>query len=129
MYNPTFKTSSTKVPILSREQIDVIGENLNKLAETPCTKGNAIPMILCRVDSTRINGSKGYNKTDLEWMEWQANHLASAILMPKSMVIKTVRTAERRRCSVNAGLEAVAATFNVSNDAAWYRISELGLMH
>ena len=28
MYNPTFKTSSTKVPILSREQIDVIGENL-----------------------------------------------------------------------------------------------------
>ena len=62
-------------------------------------------------------------------MEWQANHLASAILMPKSMVIKTVRTAERRRCSVNAGLEAVAATFNVSNDAAWYRISELGLMH
>lgn len=234
MYNPTFKTSSTKVPILSREQIDVIGENLvgdfcpdaiihpqeididrfltqhlgaeldyknlshcglylgmtvfedcdcipvfnfdkwqaeyisvkadtiiidnslleenqehryrftaahegghnvlhhdffNKLAETPCTKGNAIPMILCRVDSTRINGSKGYNKTDLEWMEWQANHLASAILMPKSMVIKTVHTAERRRCSVNAGLEAVAATFNVSNDAAWYRISELGLMH
>ena len=99
-----------------------------RLAEIAQEKGDYIPMIQCRVDSTRIPKCGGCNRNDHEWMEWQANRLASAILMPKSMVIKTVRTAKCKSRSVNAGLEAVAATFNVSNDAAWYRISELGLM-
>ena len=102
-------------------------EFFTELARIAQAKENYVPMIQCRVDSTRISRHSGYNRNDREWMEWQANRLASAILMPKRMVIKTVRRAERRSCSVNAGLEAVAATFNVSNDAAWYRISELGL--
>ena len=76
MYTPSFKTSATKVPILSKDQLDTIGENL---VEDFCP---------------------------------------DAMMHPQQIDIDRV----------NAGLEAVAATFNVSNDAAWYRISELGLM-
>ena len=61
-------------------------------------------------------------------MEWQANCLSSAILMPRSMVIKVAKKAARAGRSVNAGLEAVVSTFNVSNDAAYYRLQELGLV-
>ena len=48
--------------------------------------------------------------------------------MPRSMVIKAARRAEQRSCSVNAALEAVIRTFNVSNDAAYYRLQELNLV-
>lgn len=86
-----------------------------------------IPMVQCRVDNTGTSRCSNYKKTDSDWLEWQANCLASSILMPKKMVIKAVRQAERRSLSVNAGMEAVIRTFNVSNDAAYYRIQELGL--
>ncbi len=98
------------------------------LAETVRSTGDFTPMVQCRVDTARIKGGRGTNRTDRDWMEWQANRLASAILMPKSMVIKVARQAQLRRTSVNAPLEAVAATFNVSNDAASYRLRELGFI-
>jgi len=49
--------------------------------------------------------------------------------MPKSMVIAKVREAKRiYRNNVNAPMQAVAETFNVSNDAAFYRLQDLGLL-
>lgn len=86
-----------------------------------------IPMVQCRVDNTGTPRCPSYRKTDSDWLEWQANCLASSILMPRKMVIKAVRQAERKSLSVNAGMEAVIHTFNVSNDAAFYRLRELGL--
>lgn len=87
-----------------------------------------IPYIECRVDVAEGGKSRGFSQTDRGWMEWQANHLASAILMPKSMVLKTVREAKCRRRSVNAGLEAVSDVFNVSTEAAHYRMKDLQLL-
>lgn len=92
-----------------------------------CAAGDYIPMVQCRVDRAKLVNPRSSKRTDLDWIEWQANQLASSILMPRTMVYKVVRQAERSRNSVNAGLEAVAAAFNVSTDAAYYRMCELGL--
>lgn len=92
------------------------------------TVGSYVPMVQCRVDSTQVaSHGRSRLRTERDWIEWQANCLASAMLMPKSMVIKAVRNAERKRLSVNAGLEAVIETFNVSNEAAALRMKDLGL--
>ena len=90
--------------------------------------GNGVQMVQCR-RSTAQYGKGCRAKTDSDWLEWQANQLASAILMPKSMVIAKVREAKRiYRNNVNAPMQAVAETFNVSNDAAFYRLQDLGLL-
>lgn len=87
-----------------------------------------IPMIQCRVDNTRNCKKPVACWTDSDRMEWQANRLSSAILMPKKMVIAVAQRAERRSNNVNAALEAVVSTFNVSNEAACYRLQDLGLV-
>ena len=87
-----------------------------------------IPMVQCRADTAKRLGNPSRKKSDADWMEWQANCLSSSILMPRSMVIKAARRAEQRSCSANAALEAVIPTFNVSNDAAYYRLQELNLV-
>jgi hypothetical protein len=87
-----------------------------------------IPMVQCRADTAKRLGNPSRKKSAADWMEWQANCLSSSILMPRSMVIKAARRAEQRSCSANAALEAVIRTFNVSNDAAYYRLQELNLV-
>lgn len=87
-----------------------------------------IPMVQCRADTAKRLGNPSRKKSDADWMEWQANCLSSSILMPRSMVIKAARRARQNSCSVNAALEAVIQTFNVSSDAAYYRLQELNLV-
>lgn len=99
-----------------------------QLAKKNTSATDIMPMVQCRADSTRVHRNTNRMKTDADWMEWQANSLSSSILMPRSMVIKAARRAERNSYSANAALEAVIRTFNVSNDAAYYRLQELGLV-
>ena len=99
-----------------------------RMAERNASATDIMPMVQCRADNTCAFRSSSRKKSDAEWMEWQANCLSSAILMPRSMVIKVAKKAARAGRSVNAGLEAVVSTFNVSNDAAYYRLQELGLV-
>jgi len=99
-----------------------------RLAARNASAKDIMPMVQCRADNTHAFRSTSRKKSDAEWMEWQANCLSSAILMPRSMVIKVAKKATRTGRSVNAGLEAVVSTFNVSNDAAYYRLQELGLV-
>lgn len=97
-------------------------------AERSRLYGGSVQMVQCRRSTAQYG--KGFRlKTDADWLEWQANQLASAILMPRSMVIAAARDAKRRyRNNVNAPMLAVAETFNVSNDAAYYRMVDLGLL-
>lgn len=97
-----------------------------KLSERSKVTGVLPPMVQCRKD-TAFGTSSKHLSGDKDWLEWQANQLASSILMPESMVIKAVHDAKRKSRSVNAGLEAVAEIFNVSNDAAHYRLVDLKL--
>ncbi len=84
-----------------------------------------VPMVQCRVDNAKTYQTPVTKWTDKDRMEWQANRLASAILMPKSMVLKVAHEAEDNSSIANAGLEAVVEVFNVSTEAAFYRLKEL----
>lgn len=56
---------------------------------------------------------------DKNWMEWQANYMSSALLMPKSMVLKLVNS--------SIDLPSISQVFNVSTEAARYRLKGLGI--
>jgi Zn-dependent peptidase ImmA (M78 family) len=90
------------------------------------------PMVQCRVDTKKLDAKQQKTWDDRDWMEWQANALSSSILMPKSMVEMVVEDA-KKRCP-HSGLfshyavEAVSSVFNVSFEAATYRLKQLGIL-
>ena len=94
------------------------------------------PMIKCRV--VNLNGVKKPVVWDEKnTMEWQANYMASSLLMPKSMVIKAVNddndTFYNMRHFFNVPkaeltVIMVSRLFNVSEEAARYRLQGLGLI-
>jgi len=89
-----------------------------------------VPMVQCRVDTSKLTDKRKTQWTDIDWMEWQANRLSSAILMPASMVRQLIAThpdepsAFRRACWVMD----VVRTFHVSIQAAEIRLRELGIL-
>ncbi len=101
--------------------------NLNRmiLSDTGYT-----PMVQCRVDSSKITNRRISLWTDSDWMEWQANRLSSAILMPACM-IRQLTDGDPEGPSVFRAacwLNKVCRTFNVSVQAAEIRLRELGLL-
>lgn len=83
---------------------------------------SAQPMIQCSLRaSTRKPASQW---TSIDRMEWQANRLSSALLMPRCAVQKLV---QRYNYTVPTGyVWKVVDAFNVSVQAAFYRLKELG---
>jgi len=110
----------------------------NQQFELRTAKANSY--IACRTES--IERSR-YNreKTDSDWEEWQADHFAAAILMPRSTfkeyassVIRHVGICrgflvegEDRKNKVYQVVEDVAEQFCVSKQAAQIRMTQLGL--
>lgn len=93
--------------------------------------GNApIPMVQCRVDTKKLDAKTSTTWGDREWMEWQANAISSALLMPVSMVRKVAEDFNKPQFSnvlcYYALAEKVASVFNVSLEAAGYRLKQLG---
>jgi len=97
-----------------------------------------VPMIRCRnvgpVGKTRKPASQW---TDNDRMEWQANRLSSAILMPREMVHKLADNFRANNTERSSSLEGFYPTrivsltskiFDVSREAAAYRLRELGLV-
>lgn len=88
------------------------------------------PMVQCRVDTKKMDCRISKSWTDRDWMEWQANALSSAILMPKiavAMVVQEVKSRLSRNAFMSMALaEEVSSIFNVSFEAATYRLKELG---
>lgn len=86
------------------------------------------PMVQCRqrpfLSAPRTRGAW----TDIEWMEWQANFLSSVLLMPKEAVRLVVSTKKQKNPTLRAMamIQAVSKTFDVSPEAANYRLQELG---
>lgn len=89
-----------------------------------------VPMVQCRIDTKKLDMKQIRTWTDRDWMEWQANALSSAILMPESMVrliaenFGNLNLPKRLLCY--AMIEKVASVFNVSFEAAGYRLKQLG---
>lgn len=88
------------------------------------------PMIQCRVDTKKLDSKSSKSWGDREWMEWQANALSSALLMPVSMVRMVAENFMQpnlpKRLCYYALVAKVASVFNVSFEAAGYRLKQLG---
>lgn len=95
---------------------------------------NEAAMIQCRTDSSKIATKDSRLWDDRDWMEWQANAMSSAFLMPKKMVLLVANETKKKVQHNNPGMaayfmaEAVSDIFNVSNEAALYRLKALGLV-
>ena len=91
--------------------------------------GERIPMIQCRINTSNHSKQKG-QWSDYDWMEWQANRLSSAILMPAGMVKQLIATHPEEPSAFRAAywIMAVFHTFNVSIQAAEIRLRDLGLI-
>lgn len=86
-----------------------------------------IPMIQCRVDTGRAKRKDPQHWTDKERMEWQANHFSSAFLMPGAAVEIVYNRNMKHDISLQNYLTItdMANTFNVSPEAALYRLRDL----
>ena len=89
-----------------------------------------LPAIRCRTDSIFSRASADpRNWTDNEWMEWQANAAASALLMPRPAVRRLFEFNGRTgsRCSqIIKTIYDLISECNVSHEAALYRLKDLG---
>ena len=88
------------------------------------------PIIQCRKDKSVFSSGRKTVWTDSDWMEWQANNLSSALLMPRCMVHKLTdgMNAKSSAFQSAACMRAVSNTFNVSLQAAEIRLKDLGIM-
>lgn len=88
------------------------------------------PFTRCRADFLAGKNLPSMGWTDKRRAEQQANRLGSAILMPKSAVkIALARVSLRSSTEwIALATERLEKTFNVSNEAARYRLEELGFI-
>lgn len=102
------------------------------------------PLVKCRQADGEQDNRRKVLATDYDWMEWQADYMSSALLMPKPTFQKTARFV-LRRAGVKEGyltkgvsneLDAIAEylprkmaeVFHVSLQAAKIRCDKLGLI-
>jgi Zn-dependent peptidase ImmA (M78 family) len=86
-------------------------------------------LIKCReLSSNKSNPVEVWD--DMDTMEWQANYFAAAFLMPKSMVLKLIESIPGKDSHFieTTYINNVAKTFNVSLEAAKYRLEDLGII-
>ena len=87
------------------------------------------PMIQCRVDNGMTNKSDTRKWDDHDWMEWQANHLSAAVLMPKcsvDLVVRPFRDKLKNPVSRALLVANLSNCFDVSIQAATNRLKDLG---
>ena len=90
------------------------------------------PLIQCRTDMGK-SPSRTNPKywSDKERMEWQANAMSSALLMPRPSVRKLFETNGRtgsRSSQIANTINNMVTEYNISSEAALYRLSDLGLI-
>ena len=117
------------------------GPYFDKLSETnACRKENNFKYVACR----KIEIYNENPKTDADWMEWQADSLAAALLMPKDVFSSFVKTLLRyygirggyittEKSQTNSRIkyetiQEVAEKFDVSKTAAEIRMKHLDLL-
>lgn len=116
------------------------GEYFMKAANSAANrKNNSREFIACR--KVELYGQKTNNDSD--WMEWQADSLAAALLMPRNVFCSFARSVMRKygitgrhivnNFYVNKGkvrdiISDIAEAFNVSYRAAQIRMLHLGLI-
>ena len=84
-------------------------------------------MIQCRREQKAPTNMPPQWWDDTDWMEWQANTLSAAILMPKSMVLRVADSiaSSRYRYKPFNYIYEVSQVFGTSIEAARHRLGEL----
>ena len=87
-----------------------------------------VPMVQCRIDTKKMEAKSREIWTDRICRRGQANALSSAILMPVSMVRKVAESVKVQKAVFRnyAAAAKVSNVFNVSFEAASYRLKQLG---
>ncbi|MDR2908976.1 MAG: ImmA/IrrE family metallo-endopeptidase [Oscillospiraceae bacterium] len=107
--------------------------------QTSLSGHSDVPLFRCKIADSGDEKRKPVSRwTYDDRMEWQANRLSSAILMPRLMVCRLVadslpRTKEpfergARDAFLDRMVLLIAGTFEVSRSAAAYRLRDLGLI-
>ena len=112
-------------------------EYFDNLAKTSC--GENKQYVACR--SVELYNPK--NNTDRDWMEWHADSLAAALLMPRDVFYDFVRS-EIRKAGISCGylvkgqqrdkrvfyeiVDEIAKRFHVSHKATQIRMAHVGLI-
>lgn len=89
------------------------------------------PMIQCRVENTASDRRDTRKWNDRDWMEWQANHLSAAILMPKTPIMEMAKHhGDKLKYPPSMGLfiAQISTVFDVSITAATNRLKDLGIL-
>jgi len=116
----------------------------HKNYELRTVEGGGPGFVSCRSDRVGMHSFKLSKSdwTDNDWEEWQADKLASSMLMPRETfrekAIMTMRRngvycghliASKSGYAFGSTLEAVAHCFSVSKTAAVIRMKQLGLLY
>lgn len=91
------------------------------------------PIIMCRLREIGTYGlmSNRQFQTNKEWMEWQANYMASSILMPKGSILYLIDKYKMKFIfdeHIQNNIHFISETFKVSKSAAEIRLKNLGLI-
>lgn len=92
--------------------------------------GSAHNWLQCTNKTVQAEKSAAGKKSSIDWMEWQANSLASAVLMPRLSVGNALKKIDTFKfCDLEFACCAVSyitQVFNVSEQAALIRLQKLG---
>ena len=105
--------------------------NPNQISLFDNSRADDPAMVQCRVVGQSSFGAQKF-WTDAERMEWHSNYFSSVMLMPKEAVKKVAGKPIEKKSGLNlaayAMIQRVAQQFNVSPEAAQYRLEELGCL-
>lgn len=85
-----------------------------------------LPYIKCREINANYTNSKVANWNEANWMEWQADKFSAGILMPATSVRQLYKSTSIYYINEYEMSLYVATTFNVSKQAAYLRLCDLG---
>mgnify|MGYP001314589860 CR=1 FL=1 len=99
--------------------------NRNQISLFDDLKEEKQPVIKCRTTDIECTGKKRL-VTDDDWMEWQADNMASALLMPKKVFAKLVES-EFKSAGINDGYYQIGTDFekDLRADVLSYKLADI----
>ena len=109
----------------------VLHSSLLKNKENNSVSGsNEHNWLQCTNKTVQAGKAVAGEKSSIDWMEWQANSLASAVLMPRLSIGNALKKFDAfGRCDLEIAYRTIlyiAELFNVSEQAALIRLQKLG---
>lgn len=85
-----------------------------------------LPYIQCREINQNYSKTNTKDWDEARWMEWHADKFSAGILMPETAVHRLLKHNDGKDKSEYRNITLVSETFNVSEQAAYLRLCDLG---